>query len=490
MTMDKDAYASTQLGVVGRIVDAVLPSHSIGDPVVAEAYVRLNALLPLTVVVWVASGIQYGLVGRYRGFAIHAIAGILVYGCRVWAGRQRTLIGLTQAAHVSGAIIALGLFIAAVNNGGVGSMQAWYLCTFPAWGIFLISERHGAAWVVPIVVLVSLLALVETYSGIRPEYIVGPWETMQAHLVMTVVLTFFAGATRRSSIDHRATIARHEQLLGEQNTQLRHEISQRERARGELTSALRSADQASRTKSRFLASMSHELRTPLNAIIGYTELILEEGAAGGARDALVHDLHRIVGSSHHLIALINELLDLEKIEAGQLELSVERFELAPLVTDLVGTMEPLARRRGTVVVAEGLDAAGSIESDSTRIGQVLLNILSNAVKFTDDGTITVSMSREVPADGSERVVFRVTDTGIGMTQAQLATAFEPFRQGDASTSKSYGGTGLGLAITRDLVTVLGGAIELESEVGVGTTVMVQFPTTIPSTTIPSGVVGS
>jgi PAS domain S-box-containing protein len=244
-------------------------------------------------------------------------------------------------------------------------------------------------------------------------------------------------------------------------------------ANAELEVARDQAMEANRAKSTFLAQMSHELRTPLNAIIGYSELLQEEAEDLGQEDFLP-DLHKIHAAGKHLLSLINDILDLSKIEAGKMELFLETFQVAPMVQDVATTVRPLVDKNGNTLTVTGTEGGGSMFADLTRVRQCLFNLLSNAAKFTDKGRITLSVSRETAGDG-DWVTFRVSDTGIGMTPEQLEKLFQAFTQADASTTRKYGGTGLGLAISRRLCRMMGGDIAVESTAGQGTTFTIRIP---------------
>lgn len=241
----------------------------------------------------------------------------------------------------------------------------------------------------------------------------------------------------------------------------------------ELKNAFVSAESANKAKSEFLANMSHELRTPLNAIVGYTEL-LEEFILDNGLDSCIGDTQRIHQSAHHLLNLINDVLDLSKIEAGKLEICPANFDIYHTLQDVMSLSAPLANKNNNQLELIANESLGIMRSDETKIHQILLNLLSNAAKFTKEGKITIS-AEKFNKNNVEFIRFSVTDTGIGMTAEQQKKIFNDFVQADSSTTKKYGGTGLGLSITKRFCEILDGSINVFSEKDRGSVFSVNFP---------------
>jgi PAS domain S-box-containing protein len=290
-------------------------------------------------------------------------------------------------------------------------------------------------------------------------------------------------ALRRANDELERRVSERTAELARANTVLQQEIRVRESVEGELrlvnsdlVHAHEQAVQSNRIKNTFLANMSHELRTPLNAIIGYSELLQERAARSIAKDP-TPDLEKISRAGKHLLAIINDLLDLSKIEAGKMQLVFETFCVASLVREVATIVQPLAARNANTLVVSTDGDLRTMRADATRLRQCLLNLLSNASKFTQDGTIRLDVTRDVTSDGDE-LVFRVTDSGIGMTPEQVGRLFQAFSQADASTTRKYGGTGLGLAITRKICQLMGGDVSVESTAGEGSTFTMRIPATI------------
>jgi PAS domain S-box-containing protein len=248
----------------------------------------------------------------------------------------------------------------------------------------------------------------------------------------------------------------------------------------ELLEARKEAEAANTAKSQFLANMSHELRTPLNAIIGYSEMLHEEIAETEQGD-LADDLQKIRGAGQHLLSLINDILDLSKIEAGKMELLTEDFDVRATIDEVTTTVMPLVEKNSNQLDIRCEDNLGTMHSDPTKVRQMLLNLLSNASKFTDGGTITLEAIRRAGTNsGVDILLFKVSDSGIGMTTEQMKKLFEAFSQAEASTTRRYGGTGLGLAITRHFCRLMGGDVTVESRLGVGSTFTIELPATLES----------
>ena len=268
--------------------------------------------------------------------------------------------------------------------------------------------------------------------------------------------------------DHE--LRRHRDQLGELIAQRTAELLQVNHA---LFQARDKAEDANRAKSSFLANMSHELRTPLTAIIGYSEMLIEEAEGLGQPDS-VGDLQKIRASGRHLLELINEVLDLSRIEAGRMTLHYEDFDLATVVREVCDTVRPLAEKNHDRLECELPPAALKVHCDQTKIRQTLLNLLSNACKFTQHGQVRLRLAVENTA-GCDWVVVTITDTGIGMTEEQVGRLFQPFTQADTAITRKYGGSGLGLTISKKFTEALGGQLDVTSKPNGGTTFTVRFP---------------
>ncbi|MGH1395099.1 MAG: ATP-binding protein [Trichormus sp.] len=308
------------------------------------------------------------------------------------------------------------------------------------------------------------------------------WRTSRAIAEPVIIVTQVAEqVARKHNFDLRAPVTTEDEigLLAKSLNHLIERVSERTK---ELEKAKEQAEAASKAKSRFLANVSHELRTPLNAVIGLSQLLQDDATDLNLSGDFITDLETINGAGKHLLELINDILDLSKIEAEKMTLYPETFEIATLINNVVLTVKPAIEKNGNVLVVDCDENLGTMYADQTRMRQVLFNLLSNAAKFTTNGKITLTVKNDRENCSLEAplgmITFNVTDTGIGMSPTQQQQLFQPFIQGDTSTTKKYGGTGLGLAISRHFCQMMGGEIVVQSQIGVGSTFIVHLPLTV------------
>jgi signal transduction histidine kinase len=373
-----------------------------------------------------------------------------------WTGK------LTVPATLSvQALVTLSLFGSFFYGGISSPFLPWILIALLL-GFFYLADR-------PRVLLIAVAAQLCTFIAARVVagqfpmlvpleslWLVNLISIVSALIYITFVALYYENVMRESSeLEEAANV-------------------QRVKAE-ELREAMLRAASASHQKSIFLAKMSHELRTPLNAVIGYSEMLRDDLEDRPGSEQKAADLDRINAAGRHLIALVNDVLDLSRIEADDLTLNNEEIDLVSLVEDVIATAEPLIRVQDNRLELQISPQIGSIEADALKIRQSLLNLLSNAAKFTSKGTITLTvMRRQRP--GGERVMFEVRDTGIGISKEGLQRLFQSFSQAERDTSSKFGGTGLGLALTRRFCDSMGGDVEVESQIGVGSSFKLELPT--------------
>jgi signal transduction histidine kinase len=318
---------------------------------------------------------------------------------------------------------------------------------------------------------VALMFVGILLSGSLVGFHIQPDASLSVSLLSSAVLFCYMLTFAYLSYAQSKLVVHGIQQTRQQNAEIIEKSLLLEQRGMELNEAKEAAEAASHTKSQFLANMSHELRTPLNAIIGYSEMLAEQAEDIGRED-FVQDLERIRGSGKHLLSLINEILDLSKIEAGKMDLFLENFELAPMLKGVTDGLAPVVAANGNRIDLHIADDSIRMHTDQTKLRQILFNLLSNACKFTENGTITV---RAEPDAATREVVLTVRDSGIGMTEEQLARLFQPFTQADASTTRKYGGTGLGLTISKHFAQMMGGDIAVSSQLEQGSVFTVRLP---------------
>jgi signal transduction histidine kinase len=386
-------------------------------------------------------------------------AGIAVFGSLIlaWYREPRPDANILTISLV---ITSVAILIAA--------LEAWtgYPISYLFLPLFLWAGfRAGARAVTLAATAIIVIAILSTTHGVGPFVANTANESILLLEGFIAVITFtglIVVAVRAQQLAAEAALEAHNRMLEQRVLERTAEIQDKSRQLAE----------ASERKSQFLASMSHELRTPLNAIIGLTEMMVTNAARFGTEKAL-EPLRRVNAAGTHLLSLINEVLDLSKIEAGKLELNPEPVDLARLIDEVIGTAGQLAEKNKNRLVVEAPENVGRLTADPMRLKQILLNLLSNACKFTKEGEVALRVRQVV--DGHAWIELAVADTGIGLTAEQQAKLFQDFTQADSLTARRYGGTGLGLALSRKLARMMGADVTVASEPGKGSVFTVRMP---------------
>jgi signal transduction histidine kinase/ActR/RegA family two-component response regulator len=373
----------------------------------------------------------------------------------------------TSLAFFSVFNLGFAILWGSYHYGGVNSPFLMWFLVMPLLAFFYLGSSMMTRVVIFAEITIGLGALYSAYllENSFPKHI--PIENM----VEAGVVSAFCAAT------YVFLMASYYSRVVDSQSELLKEIERHQDTLLKLTDAKDEADRANNAKSEFLAKMSHELRTPLNAVLGYSEILLEDAEIDGNGEQIA-DLQKISAAGKHLLAMVNDILDISKIEAGKMELHLETVDLGHLIDEVELTGRPLATKNTNSFAVQRGENLGSIVSDATKLRQTIFNLLSNAAKFTHNGQITLTATRSRHEDG-EWITISVRDTGIGIGVAQQAALFSNFSQASASITAKYGGTGLGLSLSQNLCRLMGGNISVESELGHGATFTIRLPVKSP-----------
>lgn len=442
---------------IKSFVDSSLPEHSRHDP---DAHLRASALVLLSILTGVLSSFL-ALMNFFRFESIMSGGVIAIFSLAslITPLVLRASKSIRFASHwLIGGFVFILCFMS-VYHGGPVSPSMIGMVLVPILATFIQGRRWGLRWAIlggawGIGLLVAKYAFGHRFEQILTDAQLEQFNQISLTVAMMTVYLY-------SAIYEQLKQRIDDQLLEREH---------------ELERALQDANKANEAKSKFLANMSHELRTPLNAVIGYSELIREESHELTLEEALP-DIAKIEGSAQHLLKLISEILDLSKIEAGKLDLIAETFDVNILLGEVHATLTPMTNAQQNALTVQVDDQIDSMCSDRSRIRQILLNLGSNAAKFTEHGEVSILVSPDL-CDSAPGVRFEVRDTGEGIEPDKIESMFEAFNQADNSMRGSRGGTGLGLAITRHLVRMLGGVMHVESALGVGSSFSFVLPLTL------------
>lgn len=383
--------------------------------------------------------------------------------------RHYTTLALISVFNLSSAILW-----GSYNYGGASSPFLMWFLVVPLLAFFYLGSTNRIRVVIFAQIAVGLAAFYMAYSLDNTFPVHIPVESM----VEIGIISSFCAAT------YVFLMAAYYSAVVDSQSELLKEIDRHEHTMMMLTVAKEDAERANGAKSDFLAKMSHELRTPLNAVLGYSEILLEDAELEG-RGEQIADLQKISAAGKHLLAMVNDILDISKIEAGKMELNLETFDMDALVNEVESTARPLVAKNTNALVVERDAELGPILADATKLRQCIFNLLSNAAKFTQNGRITLSVSRFRKGE-QDWIAIVVADTGVGISKDQQSALFSNFSQANPAITAKYGGTGLGLSLSQNLCHIMGGSIELESELGKGSRFTIRLPAGRPATAAAAG----